>query len=110
VTRRTGGWALVAALLAAGTVIGGCGEEPAPPAKKRLVSFVETYRDEEVFEVVVWKSIKLESRAFVLSATEQVEVLAADQTTDPETERPLQVFRVKHAKGEGWVEAHFVRR
>ncbi len=105
---RAGGPVLALLALALGAA--GCGEAPAPVKPVRMASFVDQLDGADVFDIIVWKSVKLEAEAYVLSSDDQVEVLMTDQTIDPETERTIQVFRVKHAKGTGWVEARFVRR
>lgn len=90
---------------------GGCGDAPPlPPPPPRLASFKDTFDGKEVVDIVVWKSVKLEQEAFFLTPDDQVEVLRTDQAVDPESGRPLQVMRVRHAKGEGWVEARYIRR
>jgi hypothetical protein len=104
------GVGFAAALLALALSTTGCEDEPASVTAPRMASFVDSLEGADVFDVIVWRSVKLEAEAFVLSADDQVEVLMTDQTVDPETERTIQVFRVKHAKGTGWVEARFVRR
>lgn len=105
--RRALGPALVCGMVA----FAGCGDDGPPPTPPpRLASFKDTLNGEEVLDIVVWKSVRLEEEAYFLAPDDRVEVLGTDQATDPETGRPLQVMRVKHAKGEGWIEARFVRR